>query len=74
MENHYIKRVTIEGESGYVLVSEAYHETLEITPRKIIYEYEPYVNIKGNTYAKWLFETKDPAFDRVFNKIHHIAI
>ena len=73
MLNAYSKKITIKSESGYVLVSEAYREKLELSPSMLSYVYSPYVELEENAPKKWMYYTHSKEFDRAYEEIEKIA-
>lgn len=73
MEEVLYKRIIIKSGSGYVPVSEAYHEKLELTPCQLSYSYTPYVDMEENPYESWACLTHRPEFDRAYDEIQKIV-
>ena len=73
METKPIKQITIKSESGYVIVTAAYHDRLVITKESIRYEYKPWVEMEENPAWRWSYSTQDPAFRKAFGELEKLV-
>ena len=66
-----LRKIIIEGESGYFDLPNAYHDKHIITGKNIRYEYSPINDISKNNREpyKWTYRTDSKAYKDAFHKL-----
>lgn len=64
-----IKKIVIQGSSGYGTADQAYVEKLTLTDETISYEYRPFIQSEISHCKKWTYKTNNPKFLCLFRLV-----